>query len=160
MTIFDETRLENIDFESANLKYTRFIRNTWKNLKFTNSNLRLADFSTLNISTINFDDALSIHDAKLPNGLYGQDKNLIRNASKLCNSSMLNVSQSIYLEPIWNRELWSRSKAMFNGNVSRGVSVDLMAVAKNRSMLNKVTIGMIDSQNVNPYGTHHFQTSL
>ena len=98
-TIFVNCICNNVDFTYANLNNASFYGAALygTNFSFTNlqkadfsfANLYKADFSNSNITDSQLRSALSIRDAKLPNGTLGQGYNLVKNGDANCNITLV-----------------------------------------------------------------------
>jgi uncharacterized protein YjbI with pentapeptide repeats len=78
-SVFWNANLKNVSFQNADLTYA----------DFSGSNLRDADFTNTTITDSQLQSALSIRNAKLPNGTLGRARNLIKNGDANCNIKSL-----------------------------------------------------------------------
>jgi uncharacterized protein YjbI with pentapeptide repeats len=76
-----------VDFTGANLKSSSFHGAVLNDTNFSLANLQNADFTNTTISWSQFQSALSIRNAKLPNGTLGQGRNSVKNGDANCNIS-------------------------------------------------------------------------
>jgi uncharacterized protein YjbI with pentapeptide repeats len=88
-TTFVECLCARIDFSYANLKGSSFHGATLSNASFSLANLQDADFTNTTITDSQLQSALSIRNAKLPNGTLGQGRNLVKNGDANCNISLV-----------------------------------------------------------------------
>ena len=88
-TIFKQCNCGEIDFSYANLEGSSFHSADLTNTSFSFANLKDVDFTNTTITDIQLQSALSIRNAKLPNGTVGRDKNLINNGDANCNISLI-----------------------------------------------------------------------
>ena len=75
---------------NANLKGVSFDGANLRKVNFTHANLAQADFFNTKITDNQLRGALSIRDARLPNGSLGRDPNLVRNGYADCNMFVRN----------------------------------------------------------------------
>ncbi|CAF3791787.1 unnamed protein product, partial [Adineta steineri] len=85
-----KAELYNIDFGAL------FNNVDLTNANFTGANLHEAKFIGTIITDKQLRSALSIRDARLPNGTLGQNKKLLRNGNADCNSTLTNTWQVYY----------------------------------------------------------------
>jgi uncharacterized protein YjbI with pentapeptide repeats len=78
-SVFWNANLENVSFQNADLAY----------VNFSGANLWNADFTNTTITDSQLQSALSIRNAKLPNGTLGRARNLIKNGDANCNIKSL-----------------------------------------------------------------------
>ena len=76
------------DFRHANLREAQFNKAVLEMVNFSGANLHLADLNGTSITAEQLKSALSIRDARLPNGSLGRDPNLIINGHADCNRSL------------------------------------------------------------------------
>jgi uncharacterized protein YjbI with pentapeptide repeats len=76
-------------FIHANARETTFNGADLTNVNFSLANLHKADFTNTSITESQLRSALSIRDARLPNGTLGRDSNLIKNGHADCNISFV-----------------------------------------------------------------------
>jgi uncharacterized protein YjbI with pentapeptide repeats len=98
-TIFEKSDCRRVDFSYANLSGSVFWNANLKNVSFQNAdltsvnfsgaNLWNADFTNTTITDSQLQNALSIQNAKLPNGTLGRGENLIKNGDANCNIKSL-----------------------------------------------------------------------
>ncbi len=98
-TKFVKCHCEMANFSYANLSMSEFMDANLKNASFQNANLTQVNFTLANLwnadltnTTITDDQlhsALSIRNAKLPNGTLGHARNLIRNGKANCNTRLI-----------------------------------------------------------------------
>ena len=174
VAFFNNNNLNFVDFKFANAKYSHFWFNQWNNTDFYGANFQWADFSKSNISSTEFNTAISIHGARLPSNDIASDPNLIRDFPGSCHSSIsnswnyemennqsiilqksgnfcsfaLNMSlreavlfQKISLLHIWNSTIWPFSFVLLRGKMGEHVSIQLIGVTINGTILSNVTMG-------------------
>ncbi len=88
-TIFVRCICNRVDFSYANLKNSSFYSAELSNANFSLANLQNADFTNTNITDSQLQSALSIRNAKLPNGTLGRGQNLVKNGDANCNISLV-----------------------------------------------------------------------
>jgi uncharacterized protein YjbI with pentapeptide repeats len=88
-TIFTQCICGKADFSYANLEGSSFHSADLTNTNFSFANLKDVDFTNTTITDIQLQSALSIRNAKLPNGTVGRDNNLIKNGDANCNISLI-----------------------------------------------------------------------
>jgi len=88
-TIFVKCLCKTIDFSYANLKDSSFYGAALSDANFSLANLEKADFANTTITDGQLQSALSIRNAKLPNGTLGQGRNLVKNGDANCNISLV-----------------------------------------------------------------------
>lgn len=76
-------------FTGANLKGSSFYGSRLSSSNFYLASLEEADFTNTTITDSQLQSALSIRNAKLPNGTLGQSRNLIKNGDANCNISLV-----------------------------------------------------------------------
>ena len=94
----NQARLMNSRFDYAKLNFSSFWRADLYNVSFHGVDLRTVDFSRANLQRVDFTNAsitdrqlrsaLSIRNARLPNGTLGRDPNLLKNGHADCNTSV------------------------------------------------------------------------
>lgn len=84
---FDYADLSMSTFLHANLKNARFYENNLTTVNFSHANLQKTEFLQTRIEDSQLRSALSIRDARLPDGSLGKDPNLVKNGEADCNSS-------------------------------------------------------------------------
>jgi uncharacterized protein YjbI with pentapeptide repeats len=89
-TIFEKCELGKTDFSYANLKNSSFHSATLIEANFFLTNLENTDFTDSTITDDQLQSALSIRNAKLPNGTIGKGRNLVKNGDANCNISLGN----------------------------------------------------------------------
>jgi hypothetical protein len=89
-TIFDKCEFGKTDFSYANLKNSSFHSATLTEANFFLANLENVDFTNSTITDDQLQSALSIRNAKLPNGTLGLGRNLVKNGDANCNISLGN----------------------------------------------------------------------
>jgi uncharacterized protein YjbI with pentapeptide repeats len=82
---FNNAKIFDTVFIGANLKRSAFNKATLTNVNVSHANLYQVDFFLANITNLQLQNALSIEEARLPNGIRANDINLIRNAQTDCN---------------------------------------------------------------------------
>jgi uncharacterized protein YjbI with pentapeptide repeats len=87
-TIFDKCEFGETDFRYANLKNSSFHSAIWTEANFSLANLQNTDFTNSTITDSQLQSALSIQNAKLPNGTLGLGRNLVKNGDANCNISL------------------------------------------------------------------------
>jgi uncharacterized protein YjbI with pentapeptide repeats len=87
-TIFVDCKCNDVDFTYANLKNASFRGATLHESNFSFANLQEADFTNTTITDSQLRSALSIRDAKLPNGTLGHGHNLVKNVDADCNITL------------------------------------------------------------------------
>lgn len=87
-TTLNRCHCDGFDFSHADLKNTSFVRAVLNNTKFVLANLQDADFTGTNITDEQLQSALSIRNARLPNGTLGQGRNLVENGDADCSTSI------------------------------------------------------------------------
>ena len=85
---FTEANLTMSDFRDANLREAQFNKATFTMVNFSGANLHLADLRDTSITSDQLSSALSIRDARLPDGTLGRDSNLIINGHAECGTSL------------------------------------------------------------------------
>lgn len=75
---------DEFDFSYADLKHSSFHNAVLNQTKFVLANLQHADLTKTNITDNQLQSALSIQNAKLPNGTLGQGRNLVKNGDAHC----------------------------------------------------------------------------
>lgn len=88
-TVFEGCACENIDFSGAYLRNSSFYLAELNKANFSFANLREVDFTNSTITDDQLKTALSIRDAKLPNGTVGRGRNLVQNGDPNCNTSLV-----------------------------------------------------------------------
>jgi uncharacterized protein YjbI with pentapeptide repeats len=78
----------DVDFNYANLKNASFRGAALNGTNFSFANLQKADFTNTTITDSQLWSALSIRDAKLPNGTLGHGHNLVKNGDADCNITL------------------------------------------------------------------------
>ncbi len=89
-TIFDKCDFGKTDFSYANLKNSSFHSAMLSKANFFLANLENVDFTNSTITDDQLQSALSIRNAKLPNGTLGLGRNLVKNGDANCNISLGN----------------------------------------------------------------------
>jgi uncharacterized protein YjbI with pentapeptide repeats len=89
-TIFEKCELEKTDFSYANLKNSSFHSAMLTRANLFLANLENTDFTNSTITDDQLQSALSIRNAKLPNGTLGLGRNLVENGDANCNISLFN----------------------------------------------------------------------
>jgi len=87
--MFVKCRCSRADFTGANLMNSSFHSALLDEADFSFANLQNADFTNTTITDNQLQSALSIRNAKLPNGTLGQGRNLVRNGDPNCNISLV-----------------------------------------------------------------------
>ena len=91
---FDRANLFMSVFSHANLKDANFYHSNYlSTVDFSNANLQKTTFTNTELTESQLRSGLSIRDARLPNGKFGRDKNLINNGEADCNSSLVSSWQ-------------------------------------------------------------------
>ena len=85
---FDQCYCEGVDFTYANLKNSSFQGANLSKAYFFHANLENADFTNSTITDEQLRSAVSIRNAKLPNGTRGEARNLIKNGNADCNTPL------------------------------------------------------------------------
>jgi uncharacterized protein YjbI with pentapeptide repeats len=88
-TIFVDCKCNDVDFSYANLKNALFHGATLNESNFLFANLQKADFTNTTITDSQLQSALSIRDAKLPNGTLAHGHNLVKNGDADCNITLI-----------------------------------------------------------------------
>jgi uncharacterized protein YjbI with pentapeptide repeats len=88
-TIFTQCICGKADFSYANLEGSSFHSADLTNTNFSFANLKDVDFTNTTITDIQLQSALSIRNAKLPNGTLGHTRNLIRNGKADCKTRLI-----------------------------------------------------------------------
>jgi uncharacterized protein YjbI with pentapeptide repeats len=88
-TIFVDCKCNDVDFSYANLENASFRGATLDESNFLCANLQEADFTNTTITDSQLRSALSIRDAKLPNGTLGHGHNLVKNGDADCNITLV-----------------------------------------------------------------------
>ena len=165
--------MESACFWNANLKGTSFRGAKLNDANFTLANLAQADFTGSQITDSQLHSALSIRDARLPNGSLGRDPNLLVNGYADCNTFVQTnwyvregvvdtvifnnnssncrfvarspdlrtaMSQSINLTNVWNPIVWTRSGAGLLAQMADGVSVQIIGMSSNRTVLGQKSL--------------------
>jgi uncharacterized protein YjbI with pentapeptide repeats len=86
---FDQADLSHSIFWNVNAKGAYFDRADLTNVNFSRSNLHETDFNNTKVTDSQLFSALSIRDARLPNGTLARDPNLINNGQADCNISLV-----------------------------------------------------------------------
>jgi uncharacterized protein YjbI with pentapeptide repeats len=86
---FDHANLSESIFWHVNAKGAFFNNADLTNVNFTLTNLHSSDFTNTRITDSQLWNAISIQDARLPNGTLLRDPNLINNGQADCNISLL-----------------------------------------------------------------------
>ncbi len=89
MANFSYANLLMSEFMDANLKNASFYNANLTQVNFTLANLWNADLTNTMITDDQLHSALSIRNAKLPNGTLGRARNLIRNANVNCKTQLV-----------------------------------------------------------------------
>ncbi|CAM4857880.1 unnamed protein product [Rotaria socialis] len=97
-TDFRQTTFSTVHFIGATLSYSNFsysdakhasfVRSSLSYIDFSDANFYKANFTGANITESQFESALSIQDATLPNGTLAHDMNLIENGQADCNINL------------------------------------------------------------------------
>ena len=85
---FDYARLAFSSFWHANAKGASFHGADLRTADFSRANLKQADFTNTSITDRQLLSALSIRDARLPNGTLARDPNFLKNGCADCNTSV------------------------------------------------------------------------
>jgi uncharacterized protein YjbI with pentapeptide repeats len=85
-----ECSCNKIDFSGAHLRRSSFHLAKLREANFSLANLWEADFTNSTITESQLQSALSIRNAKLPNGTLGHSRNWIENGDANCNNSLVN----------------------------------------------------------------------
>ena len=91
MADFSYTNLTTTTFRNANLKNVSFQHAHLAEVNFSRANLWNADFTNTTITERQLQSALSIRNAKLPNGTLGRVRNLIKNGDANCNIPVVDL---------------------------------------------------------------------
>ena len=135
---------------------------------FNRANLAGADFYKAEITDSQLQSAVSIQNARLPNGSLAHDPNLLANGYADCDTPVQNswqvlegvvvtiksetdqsgcyfvsrsantkaiMTQYINLTDIWDSSVWTESKAVLQGWVTVGVSIQMNAKGDNDTVL-------------------------
>ncbi|CAF3233557.1 unnamed protein product [Rotaria sp. Silwood2] len=121
---FDHANLSNATFRYADAKGASFIRIDLINVDFSHANLYKADFTGSNITDSQLRRALSVQDAKLPNGTLARDPNLINNGQANCNVSVVGS---------WKVEIGNVTAVMVDENITN-CQFTLQSVATGATM--------------------------
>ncbi|CAF4698016.1 unnamed protein product, partial [Rotaria sp. Silwood2] len=121
---FDHANLSNATFRYADAKGASFIRIDLINVDFSHANLYKADFTGSNITDSQLRRALSVQDAKLPNGTLAREPNLINNGQANCNVPVVGS---------WKVEIGNVTAVMVDENITN-CQFTLQSVATGATM--------------------------
>ena len=82
--IFNNCCCDKTDFTNADLRGSSFYRAQLDQTNFLLANLQKVDLRETDIEDHQLESALSIQNAKLPNGTLAQDRNLVKNGDANC----------------------------------------------------------------------------
>ena len=88
-TNFSQAWISLSSFSHALLKGAIFRDASLNSVSFNGANLRRADLTNAKLSSTQLNDALSVRDARLPNGTIARDPNLLKNGYATCHVSSL-----------------------------------------------------------------------
>jgi uncharacterized protein YjbI with pentapeptide repeats len=88
MADFSYAHMSALAFSHANIKGVSFTNTDLREANFLLVNLQKADLTNTTITNNQLQSALTIRDAKLPNGTLGRGRNLIKNGDANCNISL------------------------------------------------------------------------
>ena len=88
-TNFSQAWISSSSFSHALLKGAMFRDASLTSVSFKGANLRRADLTNAKISSTQLSDALSVRDARLPNGTIAREPNLLKNGYATCHVSSL-----------------------------------------------------------------------
>lgn len=183
-TTFERCNCKSVDFTSAVLLHVifshaslldaSFRHATFEHVDFTLANLRNADFTNTTITDDQLRSALSIRNARLPNGTLGQARNLIKHGDANCNISLTDhwhvhsgtvtlmnsandrsdcqftvkstavMSQRINLVDAWNSSIWTKSQLELQISVSDGVSIGVQARSADGILVDEIVASMLN----------------
>ncbi len=93
-SIFVRCSCGGLDFSYANLEGSTFHSANLSNINFAFANLQNVDFTNFIVTDSQLQSALSIRNAKLPNGTLGQGRNLIKNGRPDCHKPLVDDWQT------------------------------------------------------------------
>lgn len=148
MADFSSTNLTATTFSKANLKNVSFRNALLIDVDFSQANLCNADLTNTTITDKQLQSALSIRNARLPNGTLGRARNLLHHSNSNCknmpvstqhvrNVNVTVLRQRIKLIDVWDADNWPDSNVEFHFHRIDGIAIELRALDANGTILHQ-----------------------